>query len=154
MVKAEDAPDAAVLGNCVRSYQPTFSSVSPLRESYLLKQNKFSFEWRHFEPTVILLCVRWYCRYRLSYRDVEEMMRERGRDVDHSTVFRWVQQYAPEINKLIGQHLRMSGTSSYGRRDSLYGRTDKETGNYRFFRIRRDSTIAQVVESVEYFRII
>jgi transposase-like protein len=76
-----------------------------------LKQHKSSFKWRHFEPTVILLCVRWYCRYQLSYRDVEEMMRERGLDVYHSTVFRWVQRYAPEINKRIRQHLKMSGTS-------------------------------------------
>ena len=57
------------------------------------------------------MCVRWYCRYQLSYRDVEEMMRERGLDVDHSTVFRWVQRYAPEINKRIRPHLKMSGTS-------------------------------------------
>jgi transposase, IS6 family len=76
-----------------------------------VKQNKSSFKWRHFEPTVILLCVRWYCRYQLSYRDVEEMMRERGLDVDHSTIFRWVQSYAPEINKRIRPHLKMSGTS-------------------------------------------
>jgi IS6 family transposase len=76
-----------------------------------MKQNKSSFKWRHFEPSLILMCVRWYCRYQLSYRDVEEMMRERGLDVDHSTVFRWVQRYAPEINKRIRQHLRMSGTS-------------------------------------------
>jgi len=76
-----------------------------------VKQNKSSFKWRHFEPTIILLCVRWYCRFQLSYRDVEEMMRERGLDVDHSTVFRWVQRYAPEINKRIRQHLKMSGTS-------------------------------------------
>src|SRR5947209_14156783 len=52
-----------------------------------------------------------YCRYQLSYRDVEEMMRERGLDVDHSTIFRRVQRYAPEINKRIRQHLKMSGTS-------------------------------------------
>ena len=76
-----------------------------------MKQNKSSFKWRHFEPSLILLCVRWYCRYQLSYRDVEEMMRERGLDVDHSTVFRWVQRYAPEINKRIRQHLKMSGAS-------------------------------------------
>jgi transposase, IS6 family len=69
------------------------------------------FKWRHYAPDVILLCVRWYCRYQLSYRDVEEMMRERGLEVDHSTVFRWVQRYAPEINKRIRQHLKMSGTS-------------------------------------------
>jgi transposase, IS6 family len=76
-----------------------------------LKHNKYPFKWRHFEPTVILLCVRWYCRYQLSYRDVEEMMKERGLDVDHSTVFRWVQRYAPEINKRIRPHLKMSGAS-------------------------------------------
>ena len=76
-----------------------------------MKQTKNSFKWRHFEPSLILLCVRWYCRFQLSYRDIEEMMRERGLDVDHSTVFRWVQRYAPEINKRIRQHLKMSGTS-------------------------------------------
>ena len=52
-----------------------------------------------------------YCRYQLSYRDVAEMMRERGLEVDHSTVFRWVQRYAPEINKRIRPHLKMGGTS-------------------------------------------
>jgi transposase, IS6 family len=76
-----------------------------------MKRNPSPFKWRHYAPDVILLCVRWYCRYQLSYRDVAEMMRERGLDVDHSTVFRWVQRYAPEINKRIRQHLKMSGTS-------------------------------------------
>jgi transposase-like protein len=76
-----------------------------------MKQTKSPFKWRHFEPSLILLCVRWYCRFQLSYRDVEEMMKERGLDVDHSTVFRWVQRYAPEINKRMRQHLKMSGTS-------------------------------------------
>jgi transposase-like protein len=76
-----------------------------------VKQNKSSFKWRHFEPTIILLCVRWYCRYQLSYSDLEEMMRERGLSVDHTTVFRWVQRYAPEINRRMRPHLRMSGTS-------------------------------------------
>ena len=49
------------------------------------------FKWRHFLPEVILLNVRWYCRYSLSYRDLEEMMAKRGVEVDHSTIFRWVQ---------------------------------------------------------------
>jgi transposase-like protein len=53
----------------------------------LLKQNKSSFKWRRFESTIILVCVRWFCRYQLSYRDLEEMMKERGLDVDHSKVF-------------------------------------------------------------------
>jgi IS6 family transposase len=76
-----------------------------------LKHNSSPFKWRHYEPTLILLCVRWYCRYQLSYRDLEEMMKERGLSVDHTTVFRWVQKYAPEINKRIRPHLKMSGTS-------------------------------------------
>src|ERR1700759_347375 len=87
------------------------SYLSHLLTDFRKRSNKSSFKGRHFEPTVILLCVRWYCRYQLSYRDVEEMMRERGLDVDHSTIFRWVQRYAPEINKRIRQHLKMSGTS-------------------------------------------
>jgi IS6 family transposase len=76
-----------------------------------MNRNSSPFKWRHYAPDVILLCVRWYCRYQLSYRDVEEMMCERGLDVDHSTVFRWVQRYAPEINKRIRPHLKMSGAS-------------------------------------------
>lgn len=55
-----------------------------------MTRNPSPFKWRHFEPQLILWCVRWYCRFQLSYRDVEEMMKERGLDVDHSTVFRWV----------------------------------------------------------------
>ncbi|HEY0322154.1 MAG TPA: IS6 family transposase [Pyrinomonadaceae bacterium] len=76
-----------------------------------MKQNRSLFKWRHYEPEIILLCVRWYCRYQLSYRDLEEMMQERGLAIDHSTIFRWVQRYAPEINKRVRQHLKMSGTS-------------------------------------------
>lgn len=49
-----------------------------------MKQSKSSFKWRHFEPSITLLCVRWYCRYQLSYRDLEEMMKERGLPVDHT----------------------------------------------------------------------
>ncbi len=46
------------------------------------------FKWRHFQADIILLCVRWYLRYPLSYRDLEEMMLERGLHVDHTTIFR------------------------------------------------------------------
>ena len=49
-----------------------------------------------FNPTSGKLCVRWYLRYPLSYRNLEEMMMERGLTVDHTTVYRWVQAYAPE----------------------------------------------------------
>lgn len=76
-----------------------------------MKRNPSPFKWRHSEPEIILLCVRWYCRYSLSYRDLAEMMRERGLSIHHSTLFRWVQRYAPEINKRIRPHLKMTGTS-------------------------------------------
>ena len=51
-----------------------------------MKHNSSPFKWGHYAPDVILLCVRWYCRYSLSYRDLEEMMRGRGLSVDHVTV--------------------------------------------------------------------
>ena len=57
------------------------------------------FKWRHYQGEIILGCVRWYCKYGISYRDLEEMMLERGVEVDHSTLYRWVQKYAPEIEK-------------------------------------------------------
>ncbi len=69
------------------------------------------FKWRHFLPEVILLNVRWYCRYALSYRDLEEMMRERGVEVDHSTLNRWVLKYAPELDKRIRPHLQSTNDS-------------------------------------------
>lgn len=69
------------------------------------------FKWRHFLPEVILLNVRWYCRYALSYRNLEEMMRERGIEVDHSTLNRWVLKYAPELEKRIRPHLQATNDS-------------------------------------------
>jgi transposase-like protein len=50
-------------------------------------------------------------RYSLSYRDLEEMMRERGLSVDHTTIYRWVQAYAPELEKRIRHHLRPTNDS-------------------------------------------
>ena len=55
------------------------------------------FKGRHFDKSVILLCVRWYLAYNLSLRDLEEMMAERGVSVDHSTVHRWVVRFAPQL---------------------------------------------------------
>src|SRR5689334_13805090 len=67
------------------------------------------FRKRQFEPTVIVTCVRWYLRFSLSLREVEELMAERGLSVDHTTVWRWVQAYAPEIRK------RLQGQVKYKR---------------------------------------
>ena len=61
--------------------------------------NQNPFKWRHYEADIILLCVRWYLRYSLSYRDLEEMMRERALHVDHTTIYRWVQRYARELDQ-------------------------------------------------------
>jgi len=55
------------------------------------------FKCRRFLVEIILLCVRWYCKYGISYRDPAEMMQERGTNVNPSTIFRWVQRYVPEI---------------------------------------------------------
>ena len=57
------------------------------------------FSGRQFPREIILWAVRWYCRYGVSYRDLEEMMTERGVPVDHTTIYRWVQKYAPELDK-------------------------------------------------------
>jgi transposase, IS6 family len=76
------------------------------------------FKWRHFQAEIILLCVRWYLRYALSYRDLEEIMLERGLHVDHTTIYRWVQHDAPEIGKRCRPHLK--GTTDSWRVDETY----------------------------------
>src|SRR3546814_19003820 len=58
------------------------------------------FKWRHFQGDVILWAVRWYCRYPISYRDLEEMLAERGISVDHTTIYRWVQCYRSEERRV------------------------------------------------------
>ncbi|HWM05450.1 MAG TPA: IS6 family transposase [Actinophytocola sp.] len=56
-----------------------------------------SFARFRFPPEVIMLALRWYLRYSLSYRDVEELLAERGIVVDHVTIYRWVQRFTPEL---------------------------------------------------------
>ena len=58
-----------------------------------------SFKGRHYQQDIILQCVRWYVAYPLSYRDLEQLMQERGYVVDHSTIQRWVVHYAHRIEK-------------------------------------------------------
>ncbi len=69
------------------------------------------FKWQHYEPELILLCMRWYLTYPLSYRQVAEMMNERGEYVHHTTIFRWLQQYAPELDKRCRPHLQSTNDS-------------------------------------------
>jgi transposase-like protein len=66
---------------------------------------------RHYESEIILLCARWYLRYALSYRDLEEMMRERGLSLDHTTIYRWIQANTPGLEKRIRHHLRLTNDS-------------------------------------------
>src|SRR5271166_2296562 len=78
------------------------------------------FKWRQFEPEVILMAVGWYLRFSLSYRDVEELLAERGLSVDHVTVWRWVQRYAPELDRRLRK--RLKATTDSERRDETYVR--------------------------------
>ena len=57
------------------------------------------FEGRHFDREIIVLCVRWYLRFKLSLRDLVERMTERGVAMAHTTLMRWVQRYAPEFER-------------------------------------------------------
>ena len=57
------------------------------------------FKYKHFNGVVILWSIRWYLKYGISYRDLEEMLKERGVNVDHTTIYRWVIQYAPKLKQ-------------------------------------------------------
>ena len=76
------------------------------------------FKYRHYQAEIILLCLRWYLRYSLSYRDLEEMMAERGLSVDHTTIYRWVQQFAPLLEKRC--RAKLKPTNSSWRVDETY----------------------------------
>src|SRR3546814_20960344 len=77
------------------------------------------FKWRHFQGDVILWAVRWYCRYPISYRDLEEMLAERGISVAHTTIYRWVQCYAPELERRLRWFWRL-GFDPRWRLDATY----------------------------------
>jgi len=64
-------------------------------QSVPIRQPTSAFSGFRFPPDVILIAVRWYLRYGLSYRDLEELLAERGIEVDHVTLFRWVQRFTP-----------------------------------------------------------
>lgn len=94
-----------------------------------------SFASRHFPKDLILMAVRWKLAYPLSYRNIEELMEERGADVDHSTVQKWVVHYAPQLDqsfrkrkKPVGSSWRMDETyiKVNGKWVYLYRAVDKE----------------------------
>jgi IS6 family transposase len=69
------------------------------------------FKGRQFTAEVILWAVRWYLMFPVSYRDLELMLIDRGVEVDHTTIFRWIQAYAEELEKRVRPHLRISNGS-------------------------------------------
>jgi len=72
--------------------------------------DRFMFKGRHFDRSVILLCVRWYLAYNLSLRDLKEMMAERGISIDHSTIHRWVVHFSPVLLQRFNQRKRSVGS--------------------------------------------
>ena len=71
----------------------------------------FPFKWRHYHSEITLLCVWWYFSYPLSYSQVVEMVNELKLKVHHITVFRWVREYSPEIDKRCRPHLKLTNDS-------------------------------------------
>jgi len=69
------------------------------------------FKWRQTAPGLILCAVRWYLRYSLSLRDVEELLAERGLKADHTTIWRWVQRYGPDLDQRLRRHLKPTNKS-------------------------------------------
>ena len=77
------------------------------------------FKGRHVRGEIVLWAVRWYCRYAVSYRDLEAMMTERGVAVDDCTIYRWVQRFAPEMEKRLRWQWRRPQSASW-RIDETY----------------------------------
>ena len=105
-----------------------------------------------FPKEIILVCIRWYAAYALSYRNLEEMMRERGVSVDHSTISRWAIRFLPLLEKLFRKHKRPVGGSwrmdetyikVHGQWTYLYRAVDKEGHTIDFLlRAQRDKDAA------------
>jgi transposase-like protein len=68
-------------------------------EWYSVMGNQNLFKQKYYQPDIILLTVRWYLWYNLSFRDVVEMMEERGLSIAHTTIMRWVHRYGPELDE-------------------------------------------------------
>jgi transposase-like protein len=109
------------------------------------------FKGRHFDREIIVLCVRWYLRFKLSSRDLVEMMAERGVALTHTTILRWVQRYVPEFEKRWNQYARPVGGSwrcdeTYikvkGRWRYLYRAVDKQGGTVDFLLSERRDVAA------------
>ena len=72
------------------------------------------FKGRHFDREIVVLCVRWYMDYKLSYRDLVRMMAERALGLAHTTIMRWVHHYGPEFVKLAALCQNGGGLLAHG----------------------------------------
>src|SRR3954449_8612228 len=93
-----------------------------------------AFKGRQFTAEVILWAVRWYLMFPISYRDLALMLQDRGVSVDHTTIFRWIQAYAAELEKRIRPHLRPANGS--WRVDETYVKVKGRFVSRTYLRIR------------------
>jgi putative transposase len=121
-------PKGSVAKFSVFSKLSYHSMINQIRE-----QTMIDFKGAHFDAQIILLCIRWYVAYPLSYRQIEEMMQERSVSVDHSTLNRWVLKYFPELEKSfrsrklpVGTTWQMDETYVKVKGKYLYRAVDKE----------------------------
>ena len=103
---------------------------------------KNDFTGKQFQSEIILQCLRWYTRYGVTYRDLVEMVSERGVTVSHTTIMRWIHEYSPIFNKRLRRKLKPTGDSwkldeSYvkvkGEWKYLYRAVDKEGNTLDFY---------------------
>jgi transposase-like protein len=87
-----------------------FAVIQVWHEATSVSGDDDMFKGRHFDRSVILLCVRWYLAYALSLRDLKEMMAERGISVDHTTIHRWVVHFSPVLLKRFNRRKRSVGS--------------------------------------------
>jgi len=111
-----------ILHRALLQILPVWVGMGRARER---KRAMSDFKGRHFEGEIVLWAVRWYCRYGVSYRDLEQMLGERGVSVEHSTIYRRVQRSAPEIDKRLGWQWR--GPRSARIRSNVTGSLTRST---------------------------
>jgi len=96
---------------CKYSLKLGHTDTITLKKDVISIEKQNLFKWKHYQPDIILLTVRWYLRYNLSFRDLVEMMEERGLSIAHTTIMRWVHQYGPELDERVRRHLKPTNDS-------------------------------------------